>query len=87
MEKPLKKNAKIDEFGLDSKLVGFLHLAAALEDGFLGFLQHETADVAVLVYCLNVQRRYCKPVVLHIREYPFLDTSDCITFDPFAQNQ
>ena len=49
MEKPLKKNAKIDEqsceFGLDSKLVGFLHLAAALEqDGFLG-RQHETADM------------------------------------------
>lgn len=51
---------------------------------FLGG-QHETADaVAVLVYCVNIQRRYGKPVVLHIQEYPFLDTSDCITFDPFA---
>ena len=56
-----------------ASLLGFctLHVRWSRKVFFGG--QHETADaVAVLVYCLNIQRRYGKPVVLHIRNIHFL---------------
>ena len=90
VEQLTKKTAKINDSSMNNELslawtaslLGFctLHVRWSRKVFFWG-RQHETADVmAVLVYCLNIQRRYCKPVVLHIRKYPCLDTSDCITF-------